>query len=422
MCRIISHRTRRTERHDSRTKSLPAGKRSCVNSRLFGAFTLLLLQSHSIGASTDGYLAAQTRYFPQNPLYAEQSEHSASISAELEQYYEVSDAHQIQVKAFGRLDSADSQRSHFDLREAYWLTTIENGSVSVGVQKIFWGVTESVHLVDIINQDDFVEDMDGEEKLGQPMVQLSWTENWGSLQGYLLPYFRSREYPSESARLRFPLIVHSDPVFQSSAGKRHVDWALRWSNYFDIWDIGISHFSGTSRTPLLVPELSGEVWGLRPHYQQIEQTGFEVQATLDATLLKLEAVSVYETGHGRNTAFVGGFEYTLYGLGGSSADLGIITEYQFDDRAGLRQRLSQNDIAAGLRLSLNDFNGTEVLALLATDLDNGNRFISIETERRLNSFWHLGIEARVFSSIDTTSPEFSFHRDDYLQLEIRRYF
>ncbi|MDD7885073.1 hypothetical protein [Flavivirga sp. 57AJ16] len=39
-------------------------------------------------------------------------------------------------------------------------------------------MTESNHLVDIINQTDAVETFDGEEKLGQPMVQLSWgTDN-----------------------------------------------------------------------------------------------------------------------------------------------------------------------------------------------------------------------------------------------------
>ncbi|MCQ3830706.1 hypothetical protein HXX02_14800 [Microbulbifer elongatus] len=383
---------------------------------------MLLLSCNCTLASTDGHIAAQVRYFPYSPRFDEQSRHAVSLSGEIEKNHPISSRHQLQLRAFGRTDSADSQRSHFDLREAYWLTTLESGSVSVGVQKVFWGVTESVHLVDIINQDDFVEDMDGEEKLGQPMVQLSWTNNWGSLQGYLLPYFRTREFPSESGRLRMPVSVISEPEYQSGAEERHLDWAVRWSNYFDIWDLAISHFSGTSRTPLLIPESGPPTPAVRPHYQQIEQTGVEVQATLDATLLKLEAISVYELDHGRNTAFVGGVEYTLYGLGSSNVDLGIISEYQFDDRTGVRQRLSQNDLAAGLRLSLNDFNATEVLALIATDLDNGNRFMSIEAERRLNNYWHLAVEARMFSSIDPTSPEFSFDRDDYLQMEIRRYF
>ena len=86
------------------------------------------------------------------------------------------------------------------LREAYWAyedwsykgTEIE---LLVGINKVFWGVTESVHLVDIVNQTDLVEDLDQEDKLGQPMVNLALQHDWGLLNIYLLPYFRERTFP-----------------------------------------------------------------------------------------------------------------------------------------------------------------------------------------------------------------------------------
>jgi len=43
----------------------------------------------------------------------------------------------------------------------------------VGINSVFWRVVESNHLVDILNQTDLIEDIDGEEKLGQPMISLS---------------------------------------------------------------------------------------------------------------------------------------------------------------------------------------------------------------------------------------------------------
>ena len=54
------------------------------------------------------------------------------------------------------------------------------GKFRVGVGKVFWGVTESQHLVDIINQTDLVENIDTEDKLGQPMLETTWLQNWGA--------------------------------------------------------------------------------------------------------------------------------------------------------------------------------------------------------------------------------------------------
>ena len=49
----------------------------------------------------------------------------------------------------------------------------ENYETKIGVRKDFWGVTETVHRVDILNQTDSVDGFDGEDKLGQPMINLS---------------------------------------------------------------------------------------------------------------------------------------------------------------------------------------------------------------------------------------------------------
>ena len=43
----------------------------------------------------------------------------------------------------------------------------------LGLRKVYWGVTESQHLVDVINQTEGVENLDGEDKLGQPMLNLA---------------------------------------------------------------------------------------------------------------------------------------------------------------------------------------------------------------------------------------------------------
>ena len=52
---------------------------------------------------------------------------------------------------------------------------------------MFWGVTESQHLVDVVNQTDLVENPDGEEKLGQLMVNLTVARSWGTLNLFVAP-------------------------------------------------------------------------------------------------------------------------------------------------------------------------------------------------------------------------------------------
>ena len=53
----------------------------------------------------------------------------------------------------------------------------------------FSGVTDSIHLVDIIKQVDFVEDTDAVDKLGQPMALLTTSQDWEIVEFYYLPIF-----------------------------------------------------------------------------------------------------------------------------------------------------------------------------------------------------------------------------------------
>jgi hypothetical protein len=190
---------------------------------------------------------------------------------------------------------------------------------------VFWGVTESRHLVDIVNQNDQVEDIDSEDKLGQPMINLNVYRSWGDLGLFLLPYFRERTFPASDARLRGPLPVAKDKaMFESRDGKENLDIALRWSHVIGNWDIGLAYFDGTSREPRLVPAPDeGGTPALIPFYDLIRQASADAQLTEGAWLWKLEAL--HRDGHGdRFSAAVVGFEHTTFGVRGTSADLGFL--------------------------------------------------------------------------------------------------
>lgn len=371
-----------------------------------------------------GNLGLEGNYFIDSPNYEEQDYHSGSISAYFEYFKDNGAGDQrFVVAGFGRLDSADKKRSHADFRELYWKKDISFGELSAGMKQVSWGVTESVHLVDIVNQDDLVENLDREQKLGQPMVQAQVFIKDSTLDFYILPYFREKQYPSSGARLRASIPILDEAAYQSSKEERHLDFAIRWSSYIGIWDFGISHFGGTNRDPILLPVFNDDVLlGLQPHYQQIQQTGLDIQATVGAWLWKLEAISVDEQDYGRNTAVAGGLEYTFYTLARSNADFGVITEFQFDDRTGIRQTTSQNDFVLGARLAFNDVDATELLTIVSQDLDYSNRFVSIEGSRRFTDDWRIELEARFFDEIESGTLEYDLRDDDYIQLEVKRYF
>jgi hypothetical protein len=320
-----------------------------------------------------------------------------------------------------RLDATDDERSIADLREAYWAFHGESVEVLVGANTVFWGVTESVHLVDIVNQADAVADIDGEDKLGQPMVNITLQQDWGLFSAFVMPWFRERTFAGVDGRLRTPLPVDTDAArYESSAEEQHVDVALRYSHYFGDFDVGLSLFSGTSREPRLLPNAAGTA--LVPWYDQIDQFGVDLQYTRDAWLWKFEGI-VRDGYRETFTAAVGGFEYTLYQLGDSAADLGLLAEYQYDGRGAEEPvTIADNDVFVGARLALNDTQDTSVLAGLTYDVDTGETIINIEAERRFGDDYLVELRARGFSGADPDNVTWALGSDNYLQLQVSRYF
>jgi len=390
-------------------------------------FILVFINHSTLVSASDGewsgYIAAEWRTFFESPSDVAQHGDTTSLSAQAEYYREWEGGKKsFRFTPFVRVDGRDSQRSHFDIRELNWTSVHDDWELTAGIGKVFWGVTESQHLVDIINQTDLVESTDGEEKLGQLMLKLSFTRDWGDVDLFLLPGFRERTFPSAVGRLRSIAAVdvgHAE--YASTQGKDHIDAAIRWSTSFGDWDVGVSHFSGTSREPRFRPALNGGRSVLIPVYETIDQSSLDLQATKDDWLWKLELIS--RSGQGdRYTAATAGFEYSLYGVFESPVDLGIIAEYLYDDRKEAASTPFEDDLFLGARFALNDEASSELLAGMIVDLDNSSRVMSVEASRRIGDNWKINLEARFFSNIDDKDSLVSFENDDFMQLELAWYF
>lgn len=386
--------------------------------KIFIFLFAILIPAIASADQWSGYLGTEFRFFPQNARDSRQHDENFSLLFEPEYYQEWDDGSQsFAFVPFARIDQHDNERSHFDIRELTWLKSAEKWEFRLGIRKVFWGVTEFQHLVDIINQTDLVENIDTEDKLGQPMVNLALINDWGTVDLFVLPYFRERTFPGVDGRLRTqPVVDDGLSKYESSAKQKHVDLAIRYAHYFGDWDIGIAHFYGTSREPRLLPTLnsSGTVV-LAPFYDIINQTSIDLQATKGNMLWKLEAL--HRSGQGETyNAMTGGFEYTFVGIFDSAIDLGVLGEYLYDDRGTRATTIFEDDIGTGLRLAFNDEQSSQVLMGLIWDRGSGGKFANIEASRRLGNSWLLEMQMRLLFDQSASDPAFALNRDDYLEL------
>ena len=407
-------------------------------------------QSGIAVADFTGRLSAQSRWFPQSALFSGQRAHASGFVAEPNLYVEDEGGLILNVTPFFRYDSADGRRTHFDLREAYVLLSgaIGNGGweLRLGVDRVFWGVVESRHLVDIVNQIDLVEHPDEKTRMGQPMAYVTWSSDWGVVELLGMSWHRKRTFPGSDGRLRASVVVDNDLAeYESSSGKWHPDFAARYSHTLGLLDFGASVFDGTAREPAFglcfdcgpqgVPSNSPGPSGssglpvpvLYPIYHQIRQYGLDAQWTTGSLLLKLEAIrrsgarnlaGVEETFN----AFVLGGEYTFFSLWNTDADLTLFAEWDRDERGRRATNFYENDLFAALRLMLNDVQGTEMTVSVLHDLDKRQSIYGLELARRLSDAFSLDLGAVAITNIDRDDLYYDLRQDGFVQLGINYHF
>ena len=379
-------------------------------------------------AQTDlaGYVSIEPRIFLDPPTFSGQTDDGLSPSAVVAPEYRHEWNHsndRLTVIPFLRLDADDDERAHFDIREASWQHLAGPWTYRLGIGRVFWGVTESRHLVDIVNQTDQVEDIDQEDKLGQPMINVERFSDFGTFSMFLLPGFRERIFPADDGRLRGPLPIDTHrAVYESGRKNRRTDIALRWEQTLNDWDIGVSGFHGNGREPKLVPqEVTTGRQILVPHYDVVSQLGLDIQYTRGPWLVKLEAIR--RSGQGRAfAAFTTGFEYTLYALRNTNKDLGLLIERLYDGRdARAPVTALADDIFLGTRLALNDVNDTMLLIGAIVDRDDHGVASFVEGRRRVWERWRLELELRLLDNVESEELR-GFKNDSFLTVRMARFF
>lgn len=433
---------------------------------------LLVLPAQAFEAK--GRLEGEGRYFfadAERPLLG-------SVAGSLEVFHGWNDESQRVVGEFFARHDPDPARENWDVRELYWQTTGDDFVFHAGARRVFWGVTESRHLVDVVNQSDLAENISGEIKLGQPMMDLAVVRDIGTFEFFALPYQRARTFPGPDGHPRLPFPVDAaDAQYEISNGQRHLDFAGRYTRSFGALDLGVSAFDGTARDPRLQPCLKRGASGtyvqgspdgptcdiadglvlpqgnattpflqqlgvaptndavaadveqevrenlvLVPFYDRLRQVSIDAQFVTGSLALKLEALARRQ-GSDRSNAAVTGFEYTLGAIFDSPVDLGLLGEWLWDERSDALYALADDEIFFGSRLALNDEAGTQVLAgIIASRTHFANRLYGVEASRRLGDDWKLSLETRMFEDLPD-DPEVKFLEDqDFVTLTLERFF
>jgi len=333
-------------------------------------------------------------------------------------------------KPFFRYDDMDQYRTHFDIRELVWDRKMQIANkpweLRVGYDKVFWGVVESNHLVDVINQTDLIENIDKSEKLGQPMLRLTTGQDWGTLDFFILPYFNQPTFAGPNGRLRPPTPFTEVPVrYESAAGKYHTDAAIRWSKNFTQADVGVYYFKGTNRDYRITQDpkviSSTNPLGLVLNYEQMRQLGLDASYLIGQWTLKSEVLYRYTVFEDFRAA-VWGAEYAFNHAFGTNTDVNLFLEKSYDSRGSNSGVILQNDVFAGARISLNDAQTTQFKIGWMQDLSDASRSLRLEASRRLTDKLSMRLEAQIFKNIATTNPLYTIHADSYLQFSLMSYF
>lgn len=378
---------------------------------------------------TYGSIELEGTAFAQEPRFDGQTRDNVSVAIRPTLLLEWEDGDvAFTLTPFARLDAADDERTHVDLREAKLDLKSGPWAFTLGADFVFWGRTEALQLVDIINSTDGVEDIDGEEKLGQPMLRAQFfsAEN-GVFSAYWLPYFREPTFAGESGRLRSGIPVDDDAArYGAGAEEWTQSFALRWEHVFGDFDVGASAFYGLSRDAALEPNRFdglGRPTSLRPVYDEIAQLGFDGQYTIGPTLWKLEAIAranqldrnLDQTDY---VAVTGGLEYTFFAFQDAPGDLGLLLEGAWDSRGEDALTSFEEDAIYGVRYAFNDPEDTQILVFGATDVVSGGTSLRLEAERRLFESWKGEIEGQAFLNPQDDEIESDLRDDSFIRLKL----
>lgn len=364
----------------------------------------------------------------------------------------------------------------FDLPKAYLTGDTGRFRWLAGNDIVFWGVAESFNPVNIVNQRSSFASAEDEDRLGQPMVMLSFdTPGLGNFSLYGLLGFRELDNAERQERLRFDAVADDNrSLFESDTS---IDLAFRNSNTLSTrngsLDYAVSVFSGRERQPVYLPGCSGRTTavteatcaavnqsvkatyealpgstgagidaqvfnaldpatqafllagnsvGAVPYYQDMHQIGLELVYATGPWQLKFEGAQRFTE---RDDYFSGviGAEYDFGDLFGTSGNLTAAAEYIYDTRSELQpSTFLDNDIFAALQYDFNNFADTSFSISGLKDVETDSLLATISVSWRLSDKARFDMSSTRIVADDPKDPLSALNSDDFFEIGLSYFF
>ncbi|MFT7681744.1 MAG: hypothetical protein ACI935_001212 [Moritella dasanensis] len=369
---------------------------------------LLLMASMSLPLTANTEAITQfkstvgARYFQEENINnSDDSSLFLKIEAELE-----ADYNQIEFrgKLFSSLDQHDDKRNYLDVRQSALSYRVNEVTLSGGVNTFFWGVSETINILNTLNQIDFRESIDGKAKMGQTFVALDYEQNSNTTQILYLPDFRAIDYPDRPS----PSIKINDAAFFES-GADNGDFAIRSNWALDETEFSIAYFNGTRRDPLLLP--TANFTSLTPYYIKTEYFAFDGIVFIHDVTLKAE-VKVGEELNERYYAHNIGVEYSYYPDSDIIQNIVWVAEHLLDDRKEQAETIGQNDIFFGAKVDAGELNEFNIRAILGIDLDNQSKYVDLSLAYRINDHLNINFKSNQFVDISGEDSRLALIKDE----------
>ncbi len=381
------------------------------------SFAIVLLLAHPVnGGELNGTLSSRLDFYPENADGT--ASEGRSVEVKIDAFHDF-DESRIVGEFIVREDEKDSGRRITEARQAYFRTPFAGFDVFLGNRQEFWGKAESKNVVDLINQSDAAANEGKSGKLGALSISAERYVDIGDLQLWYISGFREKTFNDSDAHPSSGLTVNS-AQYARKDGKDADDFAVRLSSFAGDWDLAGSVFYGTARDPILTVAVGGKA--LNPYYALQKSIGLEAQYTGDATLLKWESLHGTQSsliGTHNFSAAVAGIEYTHYRSFETKLDIGLIGEFQHDDRP---QAAANQFGVAGVRLVFNDIADSNILFLLSADSKMDQSIVSLEASQRINDVTSVKLTSQFYNARTATSAYGQLSDDDAVTLTLNMFF
>ena len=348
------------------------------------------------------------------------------------------------ARVYGRLDVRDFNRTVFIVEELWAEFKLGDLRIRAGADLLNWTATEAFHPADIINARNLDSDVENYEKLGEPMVRISYDLGVGSLTAYFFPYYTEPLFPAASSRLSFipPTILLGPTIRMKANGELTEDefgpqGAIRFAQSIGSIDMSLHvvHHMDRSQPEVLIDSNTGVP---RPLFRTVTQIGGTYQHVIDALILKIEAGYRIFAEPDRNLAPFGlvqdrnhlqtavGLEYGW--LIDGNVDFTLLAEVQsyflVDEDVRRNLGVFQRDALAGFRVSLNDVSSTELLVSTIIDLEDPEQILlNASFSRRILGNWGVSAAVRmVFGPLQNVQGFQVPPASDHARLFLTRYF